>query len=186
MRGKGERERCSTLPCPADVTGRPGGRAHPVDRRRLPRVFADPQSPEIKGHVFFACVTDSLSAPVICVSKQEFFAILSPSSQMIPAISQVAYWPKTGPLNPFSTSAGIIPVWSRCPWVMTAASIVSGLSGSAFCEASPCTAPQSTRIRDDLCSTRVQDPVTDFAAPRKVSWGIFCFWLLEFRFLIQD
>ena len=77
---------------------------------------------------------------------------------------------KMRPRKPARCSTGRRPEWSRCAWVSSTASMVTGskASGSRLRAKSarePWKAPQSTSTRAPAASRRWQDPVTVIAAP---------------------
>src|SRR5512135_3631636 len=82
-----------------------------------------------------------------------------------------------GPWKPCLTRRGRRPMWSRCVCVTTMPAMAAGSNGGsaqlrsrrAF---SPWYMPESTSARRPAASTRYCDPVTVFAAPRKLILAI--------------
>ena len=109
------------------------------------------------------------SASLICMCALSR-SIMSASEQ----VAAVAY---TAPEKPFFTSSGSSPEWSMCACVSRAKSTSPGDTGRLWFTnmSCPCSMPQSTIKRTPPHSTRVQLPVTSWAAPRNV---IFM-WLLS-------
>ena len=71
-----------------------------------------------------------------------------------------------------SASNGKYPVWSRCAWVRTTASMLRGSTGNCAqffkrSDLNPWNRPQSTRRRWVAFSTTYFEPVTVPAPPRK-------------------